>query len=172
MSSEQKNILVIGMPGSGKTTMSRNAAKINNMDVIDFDSQLVEKHGKSIAEIFEEDGEEGFRKKETELLEEFSEKEYTKPTIFSTGGGIITRSENIPLMKKIGKIIYIHRDVEDIANTVRYNSDRPLLEDKERLYKLWEERKNLYRSLADAIILNDGNYRESALRLAMMIREL
>lgn len=172
MSSELKNILVIGMPGSGKTSMSRQAAKICNMDVIDLDSQLVEKHDKSIAEIFEEEGESGFRKKETELLREYSEKEYTKSTIFSTGGGVVTIDENIPLMKKLGKIIYIHRDIEDIANAVRYNNDRPLLEDQERLYKLWEERKDIYRSLADAIILNEGNYRESAQRLAMMIREL
>ena len=172
MSNNLKHILVIGMPGSGKTSMSRQASKINNMDVLDIDSLLVEKYGKPISTIFEEDGEEGFREKETAILRELSEKDYTKPTIFSTGGGIVTRPENIPLMKKLGKIIFIHRDVGEIANAVRYNKDRPLLEDKEKLYKLWEDRENLYRSIADAIILNEGNYRESAHRLAMMIREL
>ena len=170
MNSKQ-NIVLIGMPGSGKTTLGKQAAKINKMEIVDIDSVIVKKYGQSIPEIFEAEGEDGFRAKETAVLSELANQEYDEPKIFSAGGGAITRPENIEILRKLGKIIYIHRDVEAIANNIRYSKDRPLLSDKEKLNEIWESRKGIYRAVADAEILNDGNYHEVVRRLARLIKE-
>ncbi|MDR3305149.1 MAG: shikimate kinase [Clostridiales Family XIII bacterium] len=183
-----KSVVLIGMPGSGKTHVGREAARICQMDFTDMDELIEQRAGRTIPEIFETDGEEGFRKLETELAaalakktdanviiaseEKESESGWGKPTIYSTGGGVVTRPENEALLKQIGPVIFIHRDIAELASSVEYGADRPLLVEPGRVQILWEQRRGAYRGWADAMILNEGSVRVTAQRLAKLIKEM
>lgn len=146
----KKNIVLIGMPGCGKTTIGMELSKILNLEFCDVDEYIVKTEGKPISEIFEK-GEEHFREIETKAVEEISK---TSPKIISTGGGVIKKAENIEILKRNGIIIFIHRPIEDIASDVDIKS-RPLLKDGvEKLYKLYEERYPLYEAYCDYKVEN------------------
>lgn len=145
-----QNIVLIGMPGSGKTTISIALSEKLNIPYIDTDEAIVKKSGKEIEEIFLEFGQKKFRDLETEVIKDVS-KENGK--IISTGGGVILNKENIDLLKANGVIIYLKKDVDKILSSFNYN--RPLAKTKEELEKLYEERKNLYIEYADVIVENN-----------------
>lgn len=146
----KKNIVLIGMPGCGKTTIGMELSKRLNVEFCDIDEYIVTTGGKSISEIFEK-GEEHFREIETKAVEEVSK---TFPKIISTGGGAVKKARNIEILKKNGIIIFIDRPVENIASDVDIKS-RPLLKDGvEKLYKLYEERYPLYEACCDYKVEN------------------
>jgi shikimate kinase len=146
----KKNIVLIGMPGCGKTTIGIELSRILNLDFCDIDEYIVSTQGKPISEIFI-NGEDHFRNIETEAVEEVSK---TFPKIISTGGGVVKRARNIDSLKENGTIIYIHRPIENIASDVDIKS-RPLLKDGvEKLYKLYEERYPLYEGYCDYKVEN------------------
>ena len=140
---EQKlNIILIGMPGVGKTTIGKELAKEFNKTFVDMDAEIVSKENRTINEIFAIDGEAYFRKVEHDLCEELSLK---NNLVVSTGGGVILNQENISNLSKNGLVIFLDRDINDFLIT----KDRPLTKTKEDLEKLYKQRYPLYNSSCD-----------------------
>lgn len=148
-----KNIILIGMPGSGKTTIGKILAKKLNKKFCDIDEYIEETQDKKISDIFK-DGENVFRKIEMDAVAKISKKQNI---IISTGGGIVKFPQNIYQLKKNGIIIFIDRPLEDIINDVNI-STRPLLKDGiEKIFLLHKERYILYRGYADYIVANTSD---------------
>lgn len=153
----KSNIVLIGMPGCGKTTVGKVLSKKLKYKFCDMDSYIQQMTKKTIKELFEQ-GEENFRDWETKACEELVK---LNNTIIASGGGVVKREKNIEILKKNCTILFIDRPVERILSDVDINS-RPLLKDgKEKLYSLYEERYELYRNAADIIILNKGYLRDT-----------
>lgn len=145
-----KNIVIIGMPGSGKTSLGQKLSKKLNYDFIDMDDYIEESSGRNIASMFEE-GEMVFRKEEIRASKELAE---TSRTVISTGGGIITQEASMEALKENGLILFLDRPLENIEKDIERDS-RPLLkDDKSRLEELYEERIDLYRLYADLTVEN------------------
>ena len=152
-----KNIVLIGMPGCGKTTLGKILNKELSMEFYDMDNYIERKTDKKISEWFEK-GENYFRDIESLACEELSK---NKNVIISTGGGVIKRKENIDFLKENGIVIFIDRSVDDIIGDVDI-SKRPLLkEGKEKVLKLYEERYLLYKNYADEIVVNNKNIEDT-----------
>lgn len=148
-----KNIVLIGIMGSGKTTFGHLLSQITGHEMIDMDDYLVDRFQMTIPEMFAI-SEDYFREHETTCCKEVS---LLKGKIISTGGGVIKRPENIEYLKKNGVIFYIDRPIEDIVQDVD-PSGRPLLKDgPEKLYALDKERRDLYLKACDYRIINDGS---------------
>ncbi len=146
-----KNIVLIGMPGSGKTTIGLILAKKLNKEFVDTDELIVEKERKSIADMFAI-SEDYFRDAESMCAKELSNK---NSLVISTGGGIIKREENIEYLKNNSIIIFLNRSPENIIRDVDIQK-RPLLKDGiDNLYKLYNERINLYKKYCDFEVIND-----------------
>ncbi|MCI7442251.1 MAG: shikimate kinase, partial [Clostridium sp.] len=124
MKNLKSNIVLIGMPGCGKTTVGKVLAKRLGYKFCDMDSYIQEISKKTIKELFEP-GEENFRDWETKACEELSK---CRNTIIASGGGVVKREKNIEILKKSCTILFIDRPVERIINDVDINS-RPLLKD-------------------------------------------
>ena len=157
MKSLKNNIVLIGMPGCGKTTVGKVLSKKLKYKFCDMDSYIQQISKKTIKELFEL-GEENFRDWETKACEELAK---LNNTIIASGGGVVKREKNIEILKKNCTILFIDRPVERILNDVDINS-RPLLKDgKEKLYNLYDERYELYKKAADIRILNKGYLRDT-----------
>lgn len=147
LSKEKQNVVLIGMPGSGKSTVGKLLAEKLGRELIDTDQEIVKRDGRDIPTIFSASGEEYFRKLETEVLLDVGK---LTGKVISTGGGIIKNSENLYPLKSNGKIFWIVRDVEKLVT-----DGRPLSKDLETVKKLFDERKGLYAQFADVIIDNN-----------------
>ncbi|MGM9935255.1 shikimate kinase [uncultured Clostridium sp.] len=148
----KSRIVLIGMPGSGKTTIGKILAKQLKIKFYDMDDYIQEMTSKTIAELFEK-GEDYFRNIETQACRELSEK---NNILISTGGGVIKKKENIDILKQDSIIIFLNRPVENILQDVDV-SKRPLLKDgKEKVLNLYKERYELYKEAADKIVINNG----------------
>ena len=145
-----KNIVLIGMPASGKSTIGKLLSQKINYEYYDTDKYLERKEKRKISDIFEKNGEEYFRDLETKYLKKWSHKQ---KLIISKGGGVVKREENIIELKKRGIIIFLSRKVEDIAKENHEN--RPLLKDTNNIHKLYSERIELYKKYADITIENN-----------------
>lgn len=147
-----KNIILIGPMGSGKTTVGKQLAKKLRLDFIDADLEIEKRTGVSISTIFDIEGEEGFRTRETKILKELCAK---NGIVLATGGGAITKEENRILLRKSGYVIYLKTSIETQYKRTQKSSNRPLLEDGDALSKLeelMEQREGLYEQEADFII--------------------
>ena len=157
------NVIFVGMPGCGKSSIGTEYAKMTDRSFLDTDI-FVEQCGMSIPDIFEKYGEEYFRDKETqaiEMLSAFSEK------VIATGGGAIKREKNVELMKQNGLVVYLKRDLDKLST-----DGRPLSEGGyEKIMKLYEERHELYENAADIVIETHEDIKECALRLDKAIDE-
>ena len=149
-----KNIVLIGMPGCGKTTFGKRLARRLSLSFYDADEVLEQREQRTIKDFFAE-SEEAFRAAETRTLAYLSELE---GVIIATGGGAVKRAENMELLKRKGVVVFIDRKPEQILGNIEGDA-RPLLAaDKQRIFKLYEERIDLYRKYADKIITNSGDF--------------
>lgn len=139
---EKQNLILIGMPGSGKSTLGKKISEITGRPFVDTDELIVKKSGKTIPEIFSEIGEEGFREIEAEVIKEIGN---LGGYVIATGGGAVLREENVKNLKANGRVYYIDRPLEWLTAT----SDRPLSSNPEDLKKRYKERYKLYQSTAD-----------------------
>lgn len=147
----EKNIVLIGMPGCGKSTIGNLLSEKLDIEVCDVDTYIVNKSGKTIPELFNI-SEAHFRDVEEECIREISE---DSGKIISAGGGVILRENNIKNLSNTGIIIFINRPLENILSDVDTES-RPLLKDgADRLKKLYEDRIELYTKYCDLNIKND-----------------
>lgn len=144
------NIVLIGMPGCGKSTIGEILSYKLKMNLVDLDRYIEKKQGNTIPEIFKM-GEEYFRNIESKCAYEVSKK---KNTVICTGGGIVKKQENIEILKENGVVVFINRPLQNIFDDVDTNS-RPLLKDnKDNLYKLYDERYDLYKNYCDIEVEN------------------
>jgi len=147
-----KNIVLIGMPACGKSTIGYWLSKKIGYPLLDTDKYLEEKENRVISDIFSNEGEEFFRELETKYLKEISEK---KGLIISTGGGAVKKKENIDILKKNGIVIFLNREIADISK--ENHKHRPLLQDTNNIQKLYNERIDLYKKYSDIIIKNNDD---------------
>ena len=148
---EDKNIVLIGMPGSGKTTLGKQLASRLGRTFVDADDFVVQLEGKTIADMFAV-SEEYFRDAETRAAQELAKR---RGLVVACGGGVIKRDVNIKILKRTGVVIFLDRSPDDIVTDVDVAS-RPLLKDgKQKVYDLYNERIALYWAAADYTIVND-----------------
>lgn len=150
------NVFLIGFMGTGKSTVARYLSEKYGMKVSEMDQMLVEQEGRSIADIFETNGELYFREIETCLLKKLVEKQ---GQVISCGGGVVLRQENVDLMKKGGVIVLLTAEPETILERVKNSQERPLLSGNKNvafIRELMEKRHSSYKHAADVIIDTDG----------------
>lgn len=164
----KNKILLIGMPGCGKTTIGKLLSNELNYNFIDMDKYIVDSCDKTIKSLFDE-GEENFRNFESKACEELYLK---KNCVISSGGGVVKRKKNIDLFENESIIIFIDRPIEKIIGDVD-TATRPLLsEGKEKLYKLFEERYNLYNEYSHIKVINDGYLKNVVLEIESKVKDL
>ena len=149
-----KNIILVGMTCSGKTSVGRCISKRNNYSFLDTDEVIAEKESMSINDIFTSKGEECFRKIECELVHKLAKCENH---IIATGGGLPIFYDNMDILNKIGITVFLNVDLEIIIKRAEQLDDRPLLKDNHRaiLLRMNKERAPFYKK-AD-IIINDSH---------------
>ena len=149
-----KNIVLIGMPGCGKSTFGKRMAKRLQLPFYDADTVLEEREQRTIKAFFAE-SENAFRAAETRTLAYLAE---CDGAVIATGGGAVKRAENMELLKRGGVVVFIDRKPENIIGCIAGDA-RPLLAaDKQKLYTLYNERIALYRRYADYTIDNNGDF--------------
>ena len=147
---EKQNLVLIGMPSCGKTTLGKMLAEEFGKEFVDTDEEIIKKAGITIPKIFEKYGEEYFRNLESEVIRELSVKQLL---VIATGGGAVLRKENIDALKQNGKIIFIDRPLDMLITT----DDRPLSSSREALEERYFERYSLYCFASDVRINADGD---------------
>lgn len=154
----KENIVLIGMPGSGKSTVGKLLAAKLGRPFIDTDKRIVEKAGREIPAIFEEIGESGFRDMESAVIAEVAKE---TGAVIATGGGAILRPENLDALRANGRIFFRDRPLENLKAT----ASRPLSSTREALAALYEARLPLYRAAADEIISDTDSAEDAAGRI-------
>jgi shikimate dehydrogenase len=152
---EKENIVLIGMPSSGKTTVGKRLAEITGKEFIDTDDEIVKRIGTDIPSYFRELGESEFRRIESQVVAEVSKK---NGMIISTGGGAVLNCANVRNLRQNGRLYFLNRSIELLTPT----KFRPLSSDIEALKKRFDERYEIYVSSADAVIEANGTVNEVA----------
>ena len=146
------NIILIGPMGAGKTTIGRQIARLFDYDFIDSDREIEARTGASIPLIFELEGEEGFRKREQEIISELCQKSHM---VLATGGGAVLKKDNQQVLKRSGTIVYLCAGIDDLLERTAKDKNRPLLQTddpRSKLQAILNEREPIYRDLADIIL--------------------
>lgn len=144
-----RNIVLVGFMATGKTTLGRLIARKSGFRFLDMDNLIEEASGMEIPRIFELEGEEGFRARESAVLRDLAASD---GHVIATGGGVVTREENHPLLRDLGFVVWLHTRKKIIFDRVRRNPHRPLLrtaDPLETIRTMVEARKPLYRGVAD-----------------------
>lgn len=163
----KRNIVLIGMPGCGKSAVGRELAGMLHMVLVDTDQMVEQEAGCAIADIFAREGEPAFRDRETAAAKRAAG---MQNVIIATGGGMILREENMQALQAGGIVFFRDRALSDILGEDL--SDRPLLSgDKQRIYDLYQQRIHLYRKYANYIISDTQTAREAAARIAAIYKE-
>ncbi len=149
-------IYLIGFMGSGKTVVGKELKRLTSYPLIDMDEEIVRREGRSVNEIFSEDGEEYFRAVETEVLKDLASRDIA---IISCGGGVPLKEENRKIMKESGKVFFLYAEPGDIAARLKRDTTRPLLaekKDESYIREMMEKRRSAYEAAADHIIKSDN----------------
>ena len=150
-----RNVFLIGMMASGKTTVGRHLARALNLDFVDSDSVIEDRAGADIPWIFDIEGEEKFRDREEKVIEELTRRQ---GVVVATGGGVVLREVNRRRLSERGTVVYLNAPFESLVARAQGNTRRPLLagEDaRERLAELMDQRGELYAQTADIEIRAD-----------------
>lgn len=153
--SSHNRLFLIGPMGAGKSTMGRQLSRKLHLQFFDSDRVIEEHTGADIPLIFELEGEEGFRKREQEVIDELTQ---IPNIVLATGGGAILKPENREHLKNRGLVIYLHSDISHLLERTKHDKNRPLLQTADpgrKLRELMEAREPLYRETAD-IVINTG----------------
>lgn len=155
MSSAHDSIVLIGPMGSGKSTVGKCLSALLHKDFVDSDEELEQRCGADIPWIFDIEGEEGFRKRETAVLDSLAQRQNT---VIATGGGAILSEENRRILRSIGVVVYLTADLDVLFNRVAKDKSRPLLqvpEPRQAYEKIFLQRDPLYRSTADLVYVSN-----------------
>lgn len=163
---ERCNIVLIGMPSAGKTTIGKMLENRMQKEFIDLDDIIIEKAGKSIPEIFEESGEAGFRAIETEAAIEVSK---LNNKIIATGGGTIKHKVNMDYLRQNGITIFIDRDVDKLISS---DPNRPLSKSSDALAKMHAERLPLYQKYAAYVAVNNSDIESTVTEIEEAYRSI
>ena len=142
---QTKNLILVGMPGCGKSTIGRKLAARLDRPLVDTDEEIVKRIGCTIPEYFASHGEEEFRKREHEVLRDFSAR---SGQIIATGGGIVTRPENMDPLRENSVVVFLRREIEKLPTR-----GRPISQSSD-LHELYEKRRPLYEAAADVTVDN------------------
>jgi shikimate kinase len=162
------NLILVGMMGSGKTTMGRHLAKHLGKTFVDSDEEITKRTGVTIPHIFDVEGEPGFRLRESVAIRHLVERENM---VLATGGGAVLEEQNRSLLRQNGIVIYLKASVHDLWQRTRHDRNRPLLQTVNphaRLTELFQQRDPLYQQVAD-IVAQSG--RQSVQVLMMQLVE-
>ena len=162
LTATMQNIVLIGMPGCGKTTLAGILGKKLSRTVMDADTEIIRLAGKSIPAIFSQDGEEAFRDLETEALAQLGKQ---SGLIIATGGGCVTKPRNYPLLHQNSRIFWLQRDLQNLPTTGRPLSQSGNLAD---MYAL---REPMYRQFSDHIIDNNRSMEETLDQILAALEE-
>ncbi len=152
----KENIALIGFMGSGKTTVGKFLAKILEMKFVDIDFEITKEENRTVAEIFEKEGEDYFREVERKIIARESK---DNNIIISTGGGVIIDNANIKKLKETSFVVYLNCDIDCIYNRVKNKKHRPLLNVPnayEKITELFSRREMLYKISCDYMVDIDG----------------
>lgn len=156
LQAKKTNIVLVGMRGSGKSTIGRILAQKLQKNFIDLDAKLATKLGKSLKEIITENGWEYFRNQEVKLVRETKR---IKNTVIATGGGVVLKKENVEALRKHGCLIFLNAHPDILIKRISGDSERPALTNqptiKEEMYEIFKQREQLYKTAADIIIDTD-----------------
>lgn len=150
------NVFLIGPMGAGKSAVGRQLAKMLHLDFVDSDEEIEARTGVDIAFIFEKEGEEGFRRREAQVIDELSQKQ---GVVLATGGGAVTDPDSRSRLGARGYVVYLRTSVEQQLERTNRGRERPLLENRDRsevLEQLTAERDPLYLEIADLVVDTDG----------------
>ena len=142
---QTKNLILVGMPGCGKSTIGRKLAARLDRPLVDTDEEIVKRIGCTIPEYFASHGEEEFRKREHEVLRDFSSR---SGQVIATGGGIVTRTENMDPLRENSVVVFLRREIEKLPTR-----GRPISQSS-NLHELYEKRRPLYEAAADVTVDN------------------
>lgn len=156
LTARTRNVVLIGMPGCGKSAIGRALAKRLGKTFVDLDAEIVRRAGRPIPDIFAREGEDAFRALESQAVREAGAR---TGCVLSTGGGVVTREENYPPLHQNGVIVHITRAL-DLLPT----NGRPVSQSTD-LHELWRRREPLYRSFADLAVDNNGPMEETVQRI-------
>ncbi len=166
------NIFLVGLMGAGKSTIGRQLARELGKQFRDSDSEIEKRTGVSIDVIFDIEGEQGFRRRETGMLQELVEE---RGIVLATGGGAILASENRQLLRDNGLIIYLKASAEHLAGRVKLDRRRPLLQTGDKLATMRElmtQREPVYQQLADMVVeTNNRSIPRVVREISKMIKE-
>ncbi|MFT3735620.1 MAG: shikimate kinase [Rhodocyclaceae bacterium] len=169
MGDSTRNLYLVGLMGSGKTTIGRALARRLERRFIDSDHEIERRTGVRIPVIFEMEGEAGFRKREAGVIEELSREE---GIVLATGGGAILDPANRAVMAQTGWVIYLDVPTHLLLERTRHDTNRPLLQvadPRAKLDGLREQRDPLYREIANLIV--DGTRNNSQAALTRILKE-
>lgn len=159
---QMENVILIGMPGCGKTTVGQQLAQKLKKKFVDADSALEEATGRKITDIIPQDGAEAFRRMESEILEDLGKR---SGLVIATGGGCVTQARNYPLLHQNGTLFWLTRDLKKLPTDGRPFSQMESLE------RMFEVREPLYRQFADAVISNDGTLEQTLAGIRQKLEE-
>lgn len=163
MHRDMQNIVLIGMPGCGKTCVGRKLAEITGREFVDSDEALEEMAGESISAYFASHSVSEFRHAETEVLKGLGKK---SGVVLATGGGCVTIKENMPILKQNGRLIWLKRPLDELSA-----KGRPLSKSM-KLTDMYKEREGMYAAFADACADNDSSVGEAARRILEAYNEI
>ena len=149
-SSLKENVYFIGFMGAGKSTVARKVARRLGVPELDMDKYIVRSEGRSIKDIFDQEGEEGFRRIERKTLKELAG--FPEPMLISCGGGIAVDPENRAVLKSCGKVIHLLVDADEASRRIADKTSRPLFNDMESARELCRNRLPFYEDAADVTI--------------------
>lgn len=160
---------LIGMPGSGKSTVGEHLAQRVGVPFIDLDHRLEQELGSTIRQFFETEGEAQFRDKEAALLASIAA--IPGGMVLSTGGGVVLRPENRAVLQNFGNVLYLHASPQELYERVKHDRTRPLLQvgnPMEKLRELYALRDSLYRETAHFVVETDQDSVHTLVNTAIM----
>jgi shikimate kinase len=152
-------VYLVGMPGSGKSTVGPELAARLGVPFVELDAEVQRAAGRTVAEIFQQEGEDRFRELEAAALSEAATRD---PSVVSCGGGVVLEPANRVTLRATGEVVFLSVPLEVLASRVRPAAERPLIRAAGDLERLFEEREPLYREFAAHVVDASGPPRDVA----------